>query len=237
MQAFRFFVVGILALKLSGCAQRLEEVDERVSSLQKRVAQVETKSSSTGTSDRELLDGQKMADIRSQIAALRNDVTVLRGKMEALEFENKNLNQRLDQVGLELERRPREAVSKTEEAKPAAKVEEPSKGPTEDEEYDLALRAHQDGEFDKSEKLFETFVKRHPRSNLAASALFWMGEGFMAKKAYKKAIVKFQDLIEKHPKSDKRCEAMNRQITALKELKMDKEATAFVQLRASECQK
>jgi tol-pal system protein YbgF len=185
-------------------------------------------------SDRELLDGQRIADVRSQIAALRNDVTVLRGKMEAVEFENKNINQRMDQMALELEKKGHD---KPAEAKPAQKTDDTPRALSEDEEYDAALRAHQEGDFDKSEKLFETFAKKHPKNNLAASALFWMGEGFMAKKAYRKAIVKFQDLIEKHPKSDKRCEAMNRQIVALKELKMDKEANAFVQLRASECPK
>lgn len=235
MRVFYFLSISVLSLKLMGCAQRLEEVDERVNSLQKRVAMVETKSTPSAGADRELLDGQRMADVRSQIAALRNDVTVLRGKMEAIEFENKNINQRMDSIALELEKRPEDS-SKSEEPKAAAKAEAP-RALTEDEEYDAALKAHQEGEFDKAEKMFEAFVKKHPKSTFAASSLFWMGEGFMAKKAYKKAIVKFQDLIEKHPKSDKRCDAMNRQISALKELKMDKEANAFVQLRASECPK
>lgn len=235
MRVFNFVLFSALTLKLMGCAQRLEEVDERVNSLQKRVAQVENKSSPSVGSDRELLDGQRIADVKSQLAALRNDVTVLRGKMEAMEFENKALNQRMDQMAIELERRSKD-VSKVEESKPA-KSDEAPRALSEDEEYDQALKAHQEGEFDRAEKLFEAFAKKHPKSNLAASSLFWMGEGFMAKKAYRKAIVKFQDLIEKHPKSDKRCDAMNRQIAALKELKMEKEANAFVQLRASECPK
>src|SRR4051812_1006950 len=89
--------LGVLSI-LSGCAARLDEYDERLESLQKRTATLEAKGGMPVGSDRELLEGQKIADVRSQVAAMRNELTVMSGKVEALEHDNKNLNQRVDSL-------------------------------------------------------------------------------------------------------------------------------------------
>ncbi|MBN8553902.1 MAG: tetratricopeptide repeat protein [Deltaproteobacteria bacterium] len=225
----KFFYFILIAGVFAGCAQRLDEFEERTNELQKRISQMEHKSGLPVGSDRELLDSQKLADVRSQMASMRNDMTVMSGKMEALEYENKNLNQRMDSLALELEKRG----AKTEgPSVPAAVNPAPQDA---ESAYHEALKAHQDGDFSKAEKLFEAFVRKYPKNSLAPSALFWIGDGHMAEKSYKKAIVKFQTVIDKYPKSEKRCEAMDKQISCLQALKMEKEASAFQKLYAEQC--
>ncbi len=233
MRAFLF--LGTFSLLLTGCAQRFDDLEEKLDTVHKRTVALEAKTGAPLASDRELLAGQKLADIRSQVAAMRNDITVLNGRAEALEFENKNLNARIDQLQQEIKQ---SKAPKEEKAKDSEKTSESAPAASDPEtEYTKALHAHQDGDYAKAEQLFNAFLKKYPKNSLAPSALYWMGDGYVQQKAYKKAITKFQDLIERFPKSDKRCDAMNQQILALTELGMKKEAKAFAQVQKSECPK
>lgn len=232
MRAFYFLSVLFLLVANSACATRLDDADDKISDLQKRTALLEQKSGMPIGSDRELLDGQRLADMRTQVAALRNEMTVMTGKIESLEFENKNLSGQVKELQSRVDAQAREAKNQAKQPTAAGDDDE-LKGAA--AEYNQALRTYQDGDFEKAEKLFAAFVAKHPRNDLADNALFWLGEGYMAKKMPKNAITKFQDLIERFPKSDMRCEAMKNQISCLKQLGMEKEAAAFLKVRNSEC--
>jgi TolA-binding protein len=226
-----FLFLGVFALLCTGCAQRMEEFDEKITDIQRRTALLEAKTGSPVGNDRELLEGQKLADVRSQLSTLRNDVTVLSGKIEALEFENKRLSSRTDQMAQELQQKLKESKAKVA-AEPSSDSP-PLSGA--DAEFEAAIKTHQDGDFAKAEKQFETFIAKHPKSPFVDQALYWMADGYMSQKTYKKAIAKFQDLIDRFPKSTKRCDAMAKQIQAFKALGMQKEAGVFTQVRESEC--
>lgn len=234
MRVFNFFSGLFLTLTLAGCAQRLDDVEERMEAMQKRIAQIESKAGLPIGSDKELLDSQRLADTRSQVGALRNEVTVLSGRVEAAEFEMKGLNQRVNALQTQLERKSIEAES-TPAPAPVAQ-DGPTKTASEEELlYTSALKAHQEGDFEGAQKMFENFLSKFRSSSYRDNALFWLGEGFMAREMYRRAITRYQDLIENYPKSDKKCDALSRQIIALKELKMDKEAKAFEDFRKKEC--
>ena len=81
------------------------------------------------------------------------------------------------------------------------------------------------------------FLLKYPTSSLSDNALFWLAEGFYTQKKYNTAVVKFQDLVEKFPKSDKRCDAMKRQVQCLTALDMKREAEAFKKVRSAECKR
>lgn len=225
------FIGSIGSLSLSACAQRMEDLDDKIADIQQRTSVLEAKTGNPVGTDRELLEGQKLADVRSQLSAIRNDVTVLNGRIEALEFENKRLSARTDQIVQDLEQRFK---AKQSEAKAEAQAAAPA-NPGTDPEYDAGLKAHQDGEFAKAEKHFEAFLAKQPKSFLSDHAVYWIGDGYMSQKMYKKAIAKFQDLIDRFPKSRKRCDAMGKQILAFKALNMQKEAGVFTQVRDAEC--
>jgi tol-pal system protein YbgF len=70
--------------------------------------------------------------------------------------------------------------------------------------YDRALKKiREDQNFSAGRGLMETFLKRYPDDALAVNAAYWVGETYYAEKDYEKAILQFEDIIQKygeHPK-------------------------------------
>lgn len=225
-----FFLIFSMGVLLGGCAPRMDEIDSRLDNISNRTSALELKSGMPVGSDQELLRSKKIADVRTQVASLRNDNILLQGRIESLEQGIQSTGSRIDQEVAKLERKLR-ALKETKDTVTHMQ------GSDFEQEYELALKAHQDGDFDKAEKIFEVFMIKYPKSNLSDNALFWLGEGYFARKMHRSAIVKFQDLIEKFPKSDKRCEAMSRQIDSLTALSLKKEAEAFKRVHSAECKK
>lgn len=229
-----FYLVSILGFSLYGCAQRVDELEQRVSDLDERARVLENRSGVPVGSDRELLEGRRLADVRTQMATMKNDVTVLSGKVEALEFELKTAKDRIEQLSRDSEMAQRNLQSQQHSAPTSTSAPIAATG---DDKYRQALALHQTGDFSQSRARFEEFLKESPRSPLADNAIFWIGESYMIEKDYKKALVRFDDLIAKFPDSDKRCDARDRQVEALKSLGMTEQAKVFGDLRTEECRK
>ena len=51
--------------------------------------------------------------------------------------------------------------------------------------------------------MFTQYVQQNPTAPLAPNAYYWMGESYMNLKAYEKAIVQFQEVIDRFPQSEK----------------------------------
>ena len=222
----RVFFLLALCFSLSGCAQRLDELETRLTDVDERVRIVEDQKGLPVGSDRELLEGRRLADVRSQMSALRNEVLILKGKVEALEFENEAYDQRNKQILAELER-AREKF---------ADLETQGIGRANPQQiYRQALRFHQEGDFDRSRAIFIDFIEKYPQHPLGDNAIFWVGESYFSEKDYRKALVRFQDLVEKFPDSDKKCDAMDRQVKAFEALGMTQEAESYADLRTQEC--
>ncbi len=238
--SLKLFLFSLVVLTISACAQRFDEIDERLENVQKRLSSVESRSGGSPApvdENREALSGQKLADLRAQTASMRNEMSILRGKVEALEYDNKSIADRIDKVSTQWEKRFRELELELKTLKEQPPKESQGREAVSelDLEYREALQAHQNGDFEKAEKLFGEFISKHPKASLVDNALFWMGDGYMARKLFRKAITKFQDLIDRFPKSAKRCEAVERQIICLKELGQEKDAQVFKDAYAGEC--
>jgi TolA-binding protein len=221
----RAFFILILSFLSVSCAQRLDEIERRMDSLDERNRALESASGLTVNSDREVLEGRRVADLRSQVTTLRNEVTVLKGQMENMEFTNRSLEERLNR----LETRP----DPTRDNRPAGMTRE--SGSRSEEVYREAMRAHQRGQFDQSRALFLKFLEEFPQDPLADNALFWVAESHRSQNQQREALLRYQDLIEKYPQSDKRCQAMAHQIEALTALGMTSEASAFTEVKNAEC--
>ena len=50
---------------------------------------------------------------------------------------------------------------------------------------------------------FQDFIKRYPNSKNADNAQFWIGEIYYSEKWYEKAILEYQNVIEKYPTGNK----------------------------------
>jgi len=224
----RAFFLFPLFLSLISCAQRIDEVEARLEDLDERSRILESRSGLPVGSDRELLEGRRLADVRSQISTMRNDITVMKGQMEILEYNNQALTEQLDALSARLDRR----ASSAQEA-PRRSREAGSGKPA--ELYRQAMRAHQAGNFEESRALFLRYMEEFPEDLLADNALFWVAEGHRLQGQHREALLRYQDLIEKYPQSDKKCEAMSRQVDAFRNLGMASEADTYAQILAEEC--
>ena len=70
-------------------------------------------------------------------------------------------------------------------------------------EYERAFRAYQQSEHGLAQRLFERFVKLHPRSDLTDNALYWHGEMHYKQRRYSRAIELFGQVVEQHPTGNK----------------------------------
>jgi tol-pal system protein YbgF len=168
---------------------------------------------------------QMSASLRAQIDELRDEVRGLRGRLEEMEHA-----QRLKPASGETGERPREdKLARLEDAnsqyaqrltrieehlklepaaagsKPESRIrpESSAKVPSEEELYNKAKQAFDQGNTAQARRGFEELIQRYPASTNAGSAQFWVGETFFREKAYEKSILEYQKVIEKYPKGNK----------------------------------
>jgi tol-pal system protein YbgF len=101
------------------------------------------------------------------------------------------------------------AAGTTRQAQPVEIVNPPLK--TDEEEYRTAYTTYTRGDLDTAVQLFETFLKSHPKSNLAADATYWIGEAHFSKGRYDEAILQFDRVIKEYPGSKKELSALLKQ--------------------------
>lgn len=114
----------------------------------------------------------------------------------------------------EKEKRDTETAGTRDEPSTVAKVQ---RSP-EDEGYNRSLTLFREGKYGEAMDGFVRFLDVYPKSELADNAQFWIGESYMALKQYEKAILAYQDVIEKYPKGNKVPNAMQRQAMAWLEI-------------------
>lgn len=73
----------------------------------------------------------------------------------------------------------------------------------EEEIYEQAKKEFDLENFEKAMKFFLYHVKNFPKSSMADNSLFWIGEIHYKKGDYKRAIIEYQNVIEKYPSGNK----------------------------------
>jgi tol-pal system protein YbgF len=152
---------------------------------------------------------------------LRQDLTLLR---DELSLQIADHEQRLAQ--LETDSTATEATAVVEKTPatvvPADKVPAGKdaagltpEGESAPELYDRALKKiREDQAFAEGRALMETFLKRYPGDGLAVNAAYWVGETYYAEKSYEKAILQFEEIIQKYGEHPKVASAMLKQALA-----------------------
>ncbi|MEP7329144.1 MAG: tol-pal system protein YbgF [Betaproteobacteria bacterium] len=84
--------------------------------------------------------------------------------------------------------------------------------------YDGALDQFKRGDYPGAIASFNTFVKTYPRSPLAASAQYWVGNAQFARKDYRAAIAAQRQLLQSYPDSTKVPDALLNIASAQSEL-------------------
>jgi tol-pal system protein YbgF len=206
--------------------KRIAATNQRIDQLQKdldeRVAALE----------RQLKSGA-LVDLANNVEGLKSDVAKIRGQIEVLTYEldqsqkrQRDLYVDLDARMRKLEGAPGAAASDAAPADAASAVgaAATSAGSTatsagaEQRAYDAALDQFKRGDFQGAITGFTAFVKSNPKSALAPSAQYWIGNAHFARKDYKAAIASQRQLILAWPDSPKVPDALLNVASAQSEL-------------------
>ncbi|MDO5623217.1 MAG: tol-pal system protein YbgF [Pseudomonadota bacterium] len=154
-----------------------------------------------------------MLDLQQQIETMRGDLARSRGQEEQLlrDIDELKRSQAAQQQTLD------ERLRKLETGAPH--LSDPAGAPPvnpmtgegsagEKPDYDAALAVFRAGDFKGAQTGFANFIKRYPRSSLAPSALFWLGNAQYATRDYKEAITNFRSLLTAAPNHQRAPEAM-----------------------------
>jgi tol-pal system protein YbgF len=212
--------------------KRIAATNQRIDQLQKdldeRVAALE----------RQLKSGA-LVDLANNVEGLKSDVAKIRGQIEVLTYELDQSQKRQRDLYVDLDARMRKlegapgpattdgapAAATGAAAGAAATSVAPSvaatgapPAATEQRAYDAALDQFKRGDFQGAITGFTALVKTNPKSALAPSAQYWIGNAHFARKDYKAAIASQRQLLLTWPDSPKVPDALLNVASAQSEL-------------------
>lgn len=174
---------------------------------QERAAQLERLNSALSQTDE---TGRRAdADFFLKMDGLVQQVQQLSGRVEQLEHRLAELEARQVRPPAATQPAPTGEALAPGLALPATtgatSTPAPPPLPTDKKElYDLGKQAQDAGKYEEARRILRHFVTKFPDdATLSDNALFWIGEGYFKEGTFDKAILTFQEVINKYPKSDK----------------------------------
>lgn len=160
----------------------------------------------------------RLADVSSEIGALREQVSQLEGRLE--------VNEHQTQEALEEAKKARLAAAQGVASAPASHgTDDPTAGlppeasaSEEVRSYRAAYDAWRTDDHQQCIDRFGEFLQSFPTSQYADDASFWRADCYFKQGDLKAAILRFDDVATRYPKSDKASEALYRQGEALLKL-------------------
>jgi len=163
------------------------------------------------------------AGLSADLVRIGEEVQVLRGRVEETEHAVKQKEEAYQEIVEsreerftrieEMLRQNREKIAVLEQyldfesserdASGAGGVSAGKKQLSEEEIYQTAKAAFDSANYDTAREGFGKLLKRYPNSDNADNAQFWIGEIYYRQKWYEKAILEYQNVIEKYPKGNK----------------------------------
>lgn len=157
-----------------------------------------------------------IAELRSEIAYLNNEILVLKGNKGATaspmqDSNSKNVSSTTTSKG---DSAPLNNIIILDEKAPAAQAESPQivviedSGAAKNSLYSYAIELNRQRKYSEARAKFQEFIKKYPKDQLAGNAQYWIGETYYSVNDMKNAMTSFQDVINKFPKSNKIPDAM-----------------------------
>lgn len=162
-------------------------------------------------------------DLFSQVEGMKSDLAKIRGTLEVLTYELSEAQKRQRDLYVDIDSRMRKLeggptaaappTDSTAATPPPTAANAPAFSPppapivpasaNEQRAYDGALDQFKRGDYPGAIAGFQSFVKTYPRSPLASSAQYWVGNAQFARKDYRSAIATQRQLIQLWPDSAK----------------------------------
>jgi len=228
-RASRLALALVLCLGASGVYAGLfsdDEARKNVHELQLRVDQLQRNLDGRLTAIETTVKSQGLVDLFTQVEGLKEDLARLRGQIEVMTNEIESAQKRQRDLYVDLDSRLRKLESgggATSDAGklPADTVPVTPSLPTvvppgtasgqrsatdagaEQRAYEAALDQFKAGNYGAAIVSFQGFVKAYPKSLLAPSAQYWVGNAQYAQREFKEAIATQRQLVRNYPDSQK----------------------------------
>jgi tol-pal system protein YbgF len=158
------------------------EQQQRAKALQDALDQLSRASRKSGADM-----GVDMEKAQNDLAATHGQLEVLQHRLDAMEKSSKDQMKAMDFANQFV------AQQKKEQERPS------DRGAL----YNLAKQKLDQGQPAKARELFQDFLTRFPKDELAPNAQYWLGETYYAEKKWNDAIVEFQKVLKDYKGSDK----------------------------------
>ncbi len=179
--------------------------------------------------------------------SLRKSYARLNARLDALESELMRINGLLEQTNYKQEQEEREIANLKEELQTeldkfradvkairtsasAAQEAEETRKKVEEAKIDLyqkGLELYREGKYTEAKKVLRAFIKQNPTAPTVANAHFWIGDCEYRLSRFEEAILEYQKVISKFPKSNKVPDALLKEGFAFARLG-DKESAKIV---------
>ena len=239
----------MLLFLLTGCAtqgsldtvhKEIDTISPRLFTTEKELANVrqefsdrlsllENRYTSDSDNTRKLL-----ANIQANMDSMRLDMQAQSGKLDDLAQPLNKLNEDLARyredddkriITLEDHIAKLQAAVDDLTAKYNAMAQQKEATQTPDAMYVKGVDTFKAGDMAAARDLFQNFLNLYPQHEMAANAVYWIGESYFNEKNYEQAILKYQAVIKNYPQNAKVPAAMLKQAISFKAIKDAQSAT------------
>lgn len=197
-----------------------------------------------------LLEGKSLLQMMERLDALQMEVQQLRGQLEEQQHQMEGMKGRQRELYLDVDRRmlrlereggggaaaagspagqplttaPAAEAPVAVSRQPSATAAGEQRLEQEREAYQKAFELLRELRYEQATAEFRNFLHNYPNGRYAHIAQYWLGEAAYARRDFKQAIRDYQALLDNHPRSAKRAEAMLKIGYSYQELNKDEQA-------------
>ena len=231
LTAFLLSTVSVISahadIKTDILNDKVTRLEKDINALQRKVYQ----SSNTISVDENVqsVSTGNLEDLYNRVSAQDAVVKDLTAKMEQLEFQQKQLDERLTKMNADID--VRFNMLQNEKATTLNSDKSASNKAAAQAAYDNAYNIMKKGDYKAAEGAFTTFMKDYPKSDLVGNANYWLGETYYARGLYEQAVGIFADGFTKYKKNSKAADNLLKLGLTMNKLNKKTEAcTAFKSL-------
>jgi tol-pal system protein YbgF len=205
-----------------------DEARKRIADTNVRIDQMQRTLDQRLTALEQQLKSGGLIDLFNQVEAIKNDLAQLRGQTEVLANDLDQQQKRQKDLYVDLDTRLRKLEAggaQAADASPGGNAPVPvtpapvvMPAAAEQQSYDAALDRFKRADYVGAISAFGTFVKTYPKSPLAGSAQYWIGNAQFARKDFRAAIAAQRVLVQQYPDNAKIPDALLNIASAQSEL-------------------
>jgi tol-pal system protein YbgF len=199
---------------LADTRANLQQLQREFSGLKERIEETRFQvGRQLGQSTRE--GDQRVKDLEARVAKLGDALKAQEETLKARDGELKQLQDSLQQAQSAAAAAPAAAASAND---PVMSDSSAGETPGIKKDYEFAFQALERRDYRLAISRFKEFLKRHPKSNLADNAQYWIGESHYGLREFDQAIIEFDAVRRRYPQGEKVPAALLKQGFAFAEL-------------------